>query len=139
MKGAFLGAVGAVGSGIAFLFGGWNSSITTLLIFMLIDFISGLIVAGVFHKSTKTESGALSSQKGWQGLAKKCMTLFFVIIGNRLDMMIGATYIRDAVCIAFVVNELISIIENAKLMGIPIPAIIGKAIDVLNQKGNRNE
>lgn len=134
MKSAILGTIGAVGSGIAFAFGGWDSSIATLLIFMLIDYVSGLIVAGVFHKSTKTPSGALSSKSCWQGLAKKCMTLVFVIVGNRLDMMLGSTYIRDAICIAFVVNELISIIENGKLMGVPIPAILDKAIDLLNGK-----
>lgn len=134
MKSAILGAIGAIGSGIAYAFGGWDSSIATLLIFMLIDYISGLVVAGVFHKSTKTQSGTLSSKYCWQGLAKKCMTLVFVIIANRLDLMIGASYIRDAVCIAFVVNELISIIENAKLMGVPIPEVISKAIDVMNSK-----
>lgn len=134
MKSAILGAIGAVGSGIAYAFGGWDTSIATLLIFMLIDYISGLVVAGIFHKSTKTASGALSSKTCWQGLAKKCMTLVFVIVGNRLDMMLGSTYIRDAICIAFVVNELISIIENGKLMGIPIPAVLDKAIDLLNGK-----
>lgn len=134
MKSAILGAIGAIGSGIAYAFGGWDTSIATLLIFMLIDYISGLVVAGVFHKSTKTASGALSSKTCWQGLAKKCMTLVFVIVGNRLDMMLGSTYIRDAICIAFVVNELISIIENGKLMGIPIPAVLDKAIDLLNGK-----
>lgn len=135
MKTTILSIIGAVGSGIAYAFGGWDSSVATLLIFMLIDYVSGLTVAGIFHKSTKTASGTLSSKSCWQGLAKKCMTLVFVIVGNRLDMMIGANYIRDAVCIAFIVNELISIIENAKLMGIPIPAVISKAIDILNQKG----
>lgn len=134
MKSIVLGTIGAVGSGIAYMFGGWDYSISTLLIFMLIDYISGLVVAGVFHKSQKTASGTLSSQKCWQGLSKKCMTLVFVIIGNRLDMLLGSTYIRDAICIAFVVNELISIVENAKLMGVPIPAVIDKAIDVLNNK-----
>lgn len=134
MKSAILGTVGAVGSGLAYAFGGWDSSIATLLIFMLIDYISGLIVAGVFHKSTKTTTGALSSKTCWQGLAKKCMTLVFVMVGTRLDMMLGFTYIRDAICIAFVVNELISIIENGKLIGIPIPKILDKAIDLLNEK-----
>lgn len=134
MKSAILGAIGAIGSGIACIFGGWDSSIATLLIFMLIDYISGLVVAGVFHKSTKTASGTLSSKTCWQGLAKKCMTLVFVIVGNRLDIMLGSTYVRDAICIAFVVNELISIIENAKLMGIKIPAVLDKAIDLLNGK-----
>lgn len=135
MKQAFLFVCGSVGSCITYLLGGWDAAIITLLIFMLIDYISGLVVAGIFHKSKKTESGALSSKRCWQGLAKKCMTLVFVIVAARLDLLMETTFIRDAVCIAFVVNELISLIENAKLMGIPIPSVISKAIDVLNEKG----
>lgn len=136
MKATILTITGAVGSGIAYLFGGWNLAIETLLIFMLIDYVSGLIVAGIFHKSTKTDSGALSSQKCWQGLFKKCMTLVFVLVGYRLDLVTGSgsTYIRDAICISFLVNETISIIENGKLMGIPIPAALDKAIDLLNNR-----
>lgn len=141
MKSLFLTLIGALGSGIAYIFGGWDSSIATLLIFMGIDYISGLAIAGIFHKSPKTESGTLSSNRCWQGLFKKCMTLFFVVVGNRLDMLVDSTYIRDAICIAFIVNELISIIENGKLMGIPIPKILDKAIDLLNEKngGAANE
>lgn len=135
MKHTILGIAGAAGAGIAHIFGGWSSSITTLLIFMLIDYISGLVVAGVFHASTKTPSGTLSSKTCWQGLVKKCMTLVFVIIGNRIDIVLGASYVRDGVCIAFIANELISIFENAKLMGMPIPTVLSNAIDILNKKG----
>ena len=120
---------------MASLFGGWTASLTTLLIFMLIDYTTGLIVAGVFHASKKTESGALESRAGYKGLCRKGMILLFVLIGYRLDLAIGTSYIRDAVCIAFIANELISIVENAGLMGLPIPSVITKAIDVLNQKG----
>lgn len=107
---------------------------TTLLIFMVIDYITGLVVAGVFHKSKKTENGALESKAGFKGLCKKCMILLFVLIGHRLDIAIGTAYIKDAVCIAFIVNELISIVENAGLMGISVPPPIMKAIEVLNDK-----
>lgn len=101
---------------------------------MAIDYAAGLTVAGVFHASKKTESGTLESRAGWKGLCRKGMTLLFVLIGYRLDLAIGSNYVRDAVCIAFIVNELISIVENAGLMGIPIPAAITKAIDVLKSK-----
>lgn len=131
---------GMIGSFIAAFFGGWTGAMATLLIFMAIDYVTGLIVAGVFKKSQKTDSGALESKAGWKGLIRKGMILLIVLIGYRLDLMLGANYIRDAVCIAFVVNELISIIENAGLMGIPIPSVITKAIDILKHKGdNENE
>lgn len=134
MKNLICTCVGTVGAAIADLFGGWNASLTTLIIFMIIDYVSGLIVAGVFKASTKTESGALESNAGWKGLFKKGMTLLLVLIAYRLDLAIGTNYIRDAVCIGFIANESISIIENAGLMGIPIPAAVTKAIDVLKNK-----
>ncbi len=134
MKNQFLLGIGTVGSLVASFFGGWTASLSTLLIFMLIDYVTGLIVAGVFHKSKKTDSGALESRAGFKGLCKKCMVLLLVLVGYRLDISIGTTYIRDAVCIAFIANETISIIENAGLMGIKIPAILENAIDVLKKK-----
>ena len=137
-KSIFLTIVGTVGSLMASFFGGWTESLTTLLIFMLIDYATGLIVAGVFHKSQKTASGALESRAGFKGLCRKGAILLFVLIGYRLDLAVGTTYIRDAVCIAFIANELISIVENAGLMGLPIPAVITKAIDVLKSKGDVN-
>ena len=134
MKHVLLTLVGLVGSLITTAFGGWDTGLATLVMFMAIDFISGLIVAGVFQKSKKTESGALESRIGWKGLARKCMTLLFVLIAYRLDLMIGTDYIRDAVIIGFCANELISIVENAGLMGVPLPNVIKKAIDILVQK-----
>ena len=137
MKEMICTAIGLVGSGAAALFGGWDASLQTLIIFMVIDFVSGLIVAGVFKKSGKTESGALESKAGWKGLCRKCMTLLFVLIAARLDIAIGTNYIRDAVCIGFIVNELISLVENAGLMGLPMPSIISKAIEILTNKANQ--
>ncbi|MBQ8825307.1 MAG: phage holin family protein, partial [Ruminococcus sp.] len=52
----------------------------------------------------------------------------------RLDLTLETTYIRDAVCIGFMCNELISIIENAGLMGVPLPDVLKKAIDLLQKK-----
>lgn len=138
MKNAILLAIGTMGSVIASLFGGWDSAIITLLIFMAIDFITGLIVGGVFHNSTKTDTGALESKASFKGLCRKGTILLFVLIGARLDIALGFSYIRDAVCIAFMVNELISIVENAGLMGLPIPAVITNAIDVLKTKTDKN-
>ena len=63
------------------------------------------------------------------------MTLLFVWVACRIDLTIGTNYIRDAVIIAFIANELISIVENAGLMGVPMPDVIVKAIDVLQKKG----
>lgn len=138
MKEAICTGIGAVGGAIAAAFGGWDAALTTLLIFMAVDYISGLIVAGVFHNSKKTESGTLESRAGWKGLCRKAVTLLFVLIAYRLDLVIGVNYIRDAVIIGFIANELISIVENAGLMGVPLPAVIQNAIDILTKKSDDN-
>ena len=139
MKEGLCTGIGVVGGFIASLFGGWDAALITLLMFMAIDYISGLVVAGVFHNSNKTETGTLESKAGWKGLCRKCMTLLFVLIAYRLDLALGVTYIRDAVIIGFMANELISIVENAGLMGLPLPAVITKAIDVLTKKATESE
>ena len=133
------GIIGAIGAAFTTLFGGWTTGMTTLLIFMGIDYVTGLIVAGVFKNSNKSESGALESRAGWKGLCRKGMTLLIVLIAYRLDLMLGTAYIRDAVVITFAVNEALSILENAALMGLPLPAVLVKALDVLKQKASFEE
>lgn len=139
MKTGILTAIGVVGGVITSIFGGWDTAMVTLLIFMGLDYITGLIVAGVFHKSSKSENGALESRAGWKGLCRKGITLVIVIIAYRLDLVVGSDFIRNAVIITFIANETISIVENAGLMGIPIPAVITKAIDILNTKAQDKE
>lgn len=139
MKNGLCTVIGTVGSFIASLFGGWDTALATLLIFMAVDYVTGLIVAGVFHKSQKTESGALESRAGWKGLCRKGTSLLVVLVAYRLDLVIGSNFVKDATIIAFIANETISIIENAGLMGAPIPAVIVKAIDVLKQKADDSQ
>lgn len=138
-KFSILSILGAAGSFIASLFGGWDAALTTLVIFMAIDYVSGLIVAGVFKRSPKSENGSLESKAGWRGLCKKGMILLIVLIAVRLDMAMGTAFLKDGVVIAYIVNETISIIENAGLMGLPIPDVIRKAIDALQSKGSDGE
>jgi toxin secretion/phage lysis holin len=139
MKQAICSAFGIVGSAFAALFGGWDAGLTTLLIFMGLDYVTGLMVAGVFKNSPKTDTGALESRAGWKGLCRKGMTLVFVLVATRLDLVIGTNYIRDAVIIAFIANELISLVENAGLMGVPLPDAITKAIDILQKKADKKD
>ncbi len=134
-----LSVLGMIGSVTANLLGGWDMALQTLVLFMAVDYITGLIVAGVFNKSEKSESGALESKAGWRGLFKKGVTLSIVLVAAQLDKMTGTEIIRDAVIIAYVVNEAISIIENAGLMGVPIPDIIKRTLEMLkNREGVDN-
>ena len=128
------GGVGAMFSAIASYFGGWDSSLTTLVIFMAVDYITGLLVAAVLHKSPKTATRTLESRAGWKGLCRKGVTFLIVLVACRLDIVAGTTFLRDTVIVAFLVNESLSIIENAGLMGIPIPEVIINAVDTLKNK-----
>ncbi len=131
VKGFFCTVVGVVGSLIAKCFGGWTEDMATLIIFMAVDFILGLVVAGVFHKSNKSETGALNSHAGWIGLCKKGTVLLFVLIAYRLDLLLDTDYIKTTVIIGFIANEGISIIENAGVMGVPLPKALCRGIEIL--------
>lgn len=135
MKTGICSAVGIISGAIASAFGGWDEAIMTLMIFMLIDYFSGVINAAVFNQSKKSATGALESKAGFKGLARKGMQLLIVLVACRLDILMGTTtFIRDAVIIAFITNETISIIENAGMMGVPMPKAIIKAVEVLKER-----
>lgn len=130
---------GAVGSFVTNLLGGWTEDMITLVIFMAVDFIMGLLIALVFKKSSKSQSGAADSKACFRGLCKKGVILLFVLVAHRLDLALNCDYIKTATIIGFIANELISIIENAGLMGLKLPAGITKAIDILNNKSDNKE
>ena len=130
-KAYILIATGVAGAAIAHLFGGWNGAMTTLVILMFIDYVTGIIVAGVFHASPKSSGGALSSAVGFKGICRKFVILLIVVVACRVDLLLDTNIIRDATCIGFCANELVSITENAGLMGIPLPRKLVEAIEVL--------
>ena len=132
-----LSGVACVGAAIASLFGGWNGAMTTLVILMLIDYVTGIIVAGVFHNSPKCSGGALSSAVGFKGICRKFVILLIVVVACRVDLLLDTNIIRDATCIGFCANELVSITENAGLMGIPLPRKLVEAIEVLRGDNDR--
>lgn len=133
IKSMLCAVAGVIGGTITYFVGGWTMDIVTLCVFMAIDFITGIIVAAVFHKSGKTENGTLSSKASFKGLCKKFVILLLVGIGHMLDIYLGTAFIRSGVIIGFMVNELISVVENAGLMGITSP-IIEQAIEILKER-----
>lgn len=138
-KDYFITITGIFGSIVTKYLGGWDTAIETLLIFMAIDWLSGTSLAAFFKKSNKSIDGSLSSSAGFKGLARKIFIFVFVIIGNRLDLIMGTNFVRNAVIIAFCANELLSIVENAGLMGIPIPSVIKNAIEILKENAGEKE
>lgn len=126
--------IGLIGSAFCWAFGGWDSALAALTVCMAVDYVSGSLVALVFHKSTKTESGTYNSAYGLKGLCKKGLMLLFVLVAVQIDRILGTDYARDAVCIGFCANEILSIIENLGLAGIPMPQAVTKALEQLQKK-----
>ena len=134
MKDIFCFSCAFVSSAILYLVGDITMPFIILLVFMCTDYITGLILSGVFKKSKKTESGGLSSEIGFKGLIKKVCIIICVIVANLLDYVLNTNYIRNVVIISFMTNEVISIIENLGLIGVKIPKAIINAIDILKGK-----
>lgn len=133
VKHIVLTIIGSIGSFASYLFGGFDKLLIALVIFMIIDFLSGLILAIVFKNSSKTKNGRVSSEAGIRGLAKKILILFLVTVATQLDLVLGTSIVRDGVVIAFISMEGISILENATLAGLPVPRIIKNALEVLSK------
>jgi len=134
IKNVFCSFMGLVGTTIISALGGYDVMIETLLFFMVVDYLTGLYIAGVLHKSPKTKSGGLSSTKGYHGLIKKVMVLVLVAVMYRVDLLFNIDYLRNGSIIAFCCQEGISIIENAGLMGVAIPDVVKRGIDLLNKE-----
>ena len=134
MKQMICTALGLAGSVLAAAFGGWDTALIALVICMGVDYASGSIVALVFHNSRKSETGAYNSTYGLKGLCKKGLMLLFVLVAVQVDRLLGTDYVRDAVCIGFCTNEVLSIVENLGLAGIPLPESVIRALEQLQNK-----
>lgn len=131
MKEYITSAFALLGGGLSWAVGGFDAVVLCLIGAMAIDYITGLIVAGVFHNSPKTEGGRLDSRVGWKGLARKFVTILIVVVANLADVVMGTEGIRAAVCIGFFANECLSLVENAGHMGLRIPKKLADAIEEL--------
>ena len=131
MKEIISTAAGCAAGIVSWLVGGFDVPLMALVVFMAIDYITGLVVAAVFHASPKSPNGGLESHAGWKGLARKIMTLLLIVVGHLVDLLLGAEIVRTALVVGFCANEGVSILENAGLMGLPIPEILTKSIDQL--------
>lgn len=126
--------IGTIGSLLINLIGKPTDDLRILIILMIIDLIVGFLVSAIWQKSTKTDSGKLSSSVMFKGIVKKFFTLVIVVIAFQLDKLLGMNVIRHIVIIAFTVEEVLSITENIAITGINIPTIITKALDVLEKE-----
>ena len=125
---------GTIGSLLINLIGKPTEDLIILLVLMTIDLIVGFLISAIWQKSTKTDSGKLSSSVMFKGIVKKFLTLVIVVIAYQLDILLAMNVIRHIVIIAFIVEEVLSITENIAITGIKIPTIITKALDVLEKE-----
>jgi len=136
IKNTALAVLAAVGGAAAQALGGWDMALQVLVGFMAADYLTGLLVAGVFKRSLKTPGGAISSRAGFLGLLRKCAVLLVVLLAVPLDRAAGSSFIRTAVCLFFIANEGLSILENLGLMGVPYPAFLRDMLEALRKQGD---
>ena len=137
MKNLILAALATAGSVIAQVLGGWDMALKVLICFMALDYATGWMVAAIWHKSGKSSTGALSSDAGFKGLVKKCVMLALVWMGALLDQATSGDFARDAVCMFFIANEGLSILENTAVMGVPYPTFIKNMLDAMRQASDK--
>ena len=125
--------IGALTTGLLKVIGEPTQDLKILLLLMIIDLIVGFIISAVWHKSSKTKSGKVSSKVMFKGIVKKILTLVLVVVAYQIDILLGYDVIRHVAIIAFIVQEIISIIENITITGIKAPDIITKALDILER------
>ena len=128
MKNIFSFACSSMSTIFIYVFGGLDVALQCLLVAIVLDYVSGMIKA--------YESQTLSSRIGFRGIIKKVGLLAIVALGVIIDRLTGNTGdIRTLIIYYFVANEGLSIIENLASAGVPIPAVIAKALKILKDKG----
>jgi toxin secretion/phage lysis holin len=118
-----------VGGALSFFLGGWDVLIQVLIAFVVIDFVTGVIAGGI--------AGQLSSSIGFKGIGKKMLILILVGVSAYLDRLVGQPVFRSMVCMFYIVNESLSILENLGRAGVAYPAKLKSAIEMLNKKDDK--
>jgi toxin secretion/phage lysis holin len=130
----------ALSAVFTWIFGGFDMIAQVLLSLMVIDYITGVIVAGVFKRSDKTCTGGLDSMVGFKGICKKVGIILAVIIAVMGDRAIGSPdMVRNIVILFFIGNEGLSVLENLGLMGVPIPEALTNVFEQMRKKKNKKE
>lgn len=144
MKEKVLQALAAAAGAVVSFFSGLPPLIWVLLCVMSLDYITG-IITGIMGKSSKTEHGGLSSSTAFLGLMKKALILIVVLVAALVDRAVtmGAgiefAAVTGATCLWFIASEGMSIIENAATMGVKVPGVLMKALEIMHDKGESEE
>ena len=139
MENVYKAAAACVGAVISF-FTGIPVIMWVLIAMMTIDYVTGLIT-GAMGVSNKTEGGKLSSRAAFEGILRKVMVILVVLLAVLLDLAVqnsaGVSFsaVTGATCLWFIASEGVSILENAAEMGVPIPGILRKALEIMKDGG----
>jgi len=139
MKKITEGLAAALGAVIGF-FTGLPPVIWVLVAVMSLDYVTGLM-CGAMGKSPKTETGGLSSHAAFEGLLKKVLILCIVGLAALVDRAVAVSAgiemaaVTGACCLWFVASEGLSILENAAVMGVPIPKAMTRALEMMRKNG----
>lgn len=134
----------AIGGAIVSFFTTMPPLVWILVAVMTMDFITGLICAAM-GKSKKTENGYIASHAAFEGLMKKVLIIFVVLLAAALDFAVskgaGIQFeaVMGATCLWFIASEGFSILENVASMGVPVPRILLKLLEIMKDKGNGPE
>ena len=121
-----------IGAAVVFMYGKMDQLLYTLIAFIVLDYVTGIIKACMEKK--------LNSTVGFKGIAKKILILLLVAAGNLTDRITGSDgIIRAIVCLFFLCNEALSVIENAALMGIPFPKKVVKILEQLRDDNDKEK
>lgn len=122
----------ALGAVVGYLFGGWSELLGILLAFVIMDYVTGVLAA--------SKEGTLRSDVGFKRIPKKIMIFVLVAVGHLIDRAVGTNGLfRDATIFFYLANELLSIVENAGRMGLPVPEQIKQAVEVLKGRSEKGE
>lgn len=123
-----------LGGVCGFLFGKWDLPLQVLVTSMVLDYISGMLKA--FYL------GEVSSRVGYRGIIKKTGILFTIVVANLTDIILGLTIFRSAICMFFCMNELMSVLENVSLLGVPVPSFLTDKLiqtKTISEKTDKND
>ena len=124
--------ISTIGSVATFMIGAWDLPFKILFCAVVIDYLSGTLKAWYLGK--KNPKKGINSKVGFIGLLKKISIFFIIAVAQLTDTILGMEIIRNAICIAYAINEMYSVCENVAMMDMYVPAFIKDRLAQIQQQ-----